>query len=86
MASWRSLLQKGKIEKGTEWIRRAWHEGSFSEGLEKKFIRSHKNLLSQLDHEIRLDNLLWRKDAVYAIRMLDRVSSDKKKLAIARIR
>lgn len=81
-----ALLTKGQTQKGEEWIRKAWHEGSFSEGLERKLLKQHKSLLSQADHEKRLDRLLWDRDATDAIRMFDKVSTEQKKLAIARIR
>ncbi len=81
-----ALLSKGQTDKGHEWIKKAWHEGNFSAGLEKKFLKQHKALLTLSDHETRLDNQLWNRQAVDAIRMLDRVSVAKKKLAIARIR
>ena len=80
------MLAKGQTQKGEEWIRKAWHEGSFSEGLERKLLKQHKSLLSQADHEKRLDRLLWDRDATDAIRMFDKVSTEQKKLAIARIR
>ncbi|WP_169568919.1 lytic transglycosylase domain-containing protein [Sneathiella limimaris] len=81
-----ALLAVGQAEEGKKWIRKAWHEGNFSKGLENKFLRQHKKLLSLEDHENRLDRLLWGRRAEDAIRMLDRVSSDQKKVAIARIR
>lgn len=81
-----ALHQTGQVEKGNDWIRKAWHRGNFGERLEDKFLKDHKQLLTDYDHELRLENLLWNRKAIDAIRMLDRVSNDQKKLAIARIR
>jgi len=81
-----ALLANGETTKGEEWIRTAWVEGSFSAGLEKKFLKSHKTLLTRDLHEARLNRLLWDRKPVDAIRMLDRVSKNKKRIAIARIR
>lgn len=81
-----ALMADGQLRKGEEWIRTAWIEGSFSERFEKKIIRQHKALLTQELHEKRMDRLLWDRKATDAIRMLDRVGKDVKKLAIARIR
>ncbi len=81
-----ALLADGQTAKGEEWIRTAWVEGSFSAGLEKKFLKQHKKLLSKDLHEARLDRLLWDRKAADAIRMLDRVGKDSEKVAVARIR
>jgi peptidoglycan lytic transglycosylase len=81
-----ALIANGNTKKGTEWIRKAWIEGNFSAGLEKKLLKRHKNLIDQELHEARLDRLLWNRKSAEAIRMLDRVGSNAKKLAIARIR
>ncbi len=81
-----ALLSVGQKDKGQDWIRQAWAEGNFSEGLEKQFLASHKDRLTKADHEARMDRLLWDHRADDAIRMLDRVGSTAKKLAVARIR
>ncbi len=81
-----ALLANGQMKKGEEWVKKAWSIGNFSEGLERKFLKSHKNLLTREDHEFRLDRLLWDRRSVDAIRMLDRVSTAEKRVAIARIR
>ncbi|OUR75685.1 hypothetical protein A9Q83_16935 [Alphaproteobacteria bacterium 46_93_T64] len=81
-----ALLENGETSKGQEWIKTAWAEGNFSKGLEKKFLKRHKKLLIREDHELRLDRLLWDRRTVDAIRLLERVSTEKKRLAIARIR
>ncbi|MCG8490438.1 MAG: lytic transglycosylase domain-containing protein [Sneathiellales bacterium] len=81
-----ALIANGEKAKGEEWIRTAWVEGSFSAGLEKKFLKSHKTRLTKDLHEARLNRLLWDRKPVDAIRMLDRVSKNKKRIAIARIR
>lgn len=81
-----ALLDKGDIILGEKWIKTAWKEGNFSERQEKKFLRAHKTRISQIDHEARLDRLLWDRKPVEAIRLLNRVSKMQEKLAVARIR
>ncbi|WP_415237426.1 transglycosylase SLT domain-containing protein [Sneathiella sp.] len=81
-----ALIADGQTEKGIEWIKTAWIEGSFSEKHEKQFLKDHKSILSTDLHEARLDRLLWDRKPVDAIRMLSLVSKNTKKLAVARIR
>ncbi|MEH6404682.1 MAG: lytic transglycosylase domain-containing protein [Sneathiella sp.] len=81
-----ALLANGDTAQGAQWIRTAWKEGNFSKKLEKKIKKNHKLILSETDHEGRLNRLLWDKRAEDAIRLLDYVSNTQKKLAVARIR
>ena len=81
-----ALLESGQTKKGEEWIRTGWIKGNISPGIEKIFLTDHKELLTQKDHEERLDRLLWDRQTYAAQRMLKRVSGDQRKLAVARLK
>ncbi len=81
-----ALIENGQTQKGEEWIRKAWVEGNFSRGIEKKILKAHNGLLSKAHHEERLDRLLWDRKTEPSKRMLRRVGADAEKLAVARIR
>ncbi len=67
-------------------IRRAWVEGDFSPGEERKFYDKYRRLLTTQDNIDRLDNLLWDYRRRSANRMLARVPDGYRKLAMARMR
>ena len=81
-----ALIASGQDLEGTSWIRRAWHIGNLTKGIEKDILKNYSGLLSESDHEERLDHLLWERQTTAAKRMLRFVGDGYEKLAIARIR
>ncbi|MBO6827624.1 MAG: transglycosylase SLT domain-containing protein, partial [Sneathiella sp.] len=81
-----ALIESGQTEKGEEWIRTGWIKGNISPGIEKIFLTDHKKLLTQKEHEERLNRLLWDRKTYAAERMLKRVGQDQRKLAVARLK
>ena len=81
-----ALFRIDQVEAANDLIRRAWVEGDFSASEEPKFYRKYRHLLTGQDHIDRLDNLLWDYRRSSAMRMLERVPDDYRKLARARMR
>ena len=75
----------GEIEKGTERLRKAWITGDFNRSQSKAFYKRFKSILTRLDHQKRLDRLLWDGRHRSAGRLWSLVSKDWQKLAQARI-
>ena len=80
-----ALLNQGKEDLATDYIRKSWHLDYYSkqdllttEEKYRKFIRSK-------DHQIRLDQLLWDNKRKQAKQMFRFVKSKYKNLAIARL-
>ena len=66
-------------------LRDAWRNGDFDEKQEAAFLGAHASVLTPEDEFIRIDRLLWEEKLESAERMLDRVTSDQRKLFRARI-
>jgi soluble lytic murein transglycosylase len=81
-----ALFRIDQDEPAKALIRRAWVEGDFSASEELKFYRKYRRVLTRQDHIDRLDNLLWDYRRSSAMRMLERVPEDYRKLALARMR
>jgi soluble lytic murein transglycosylase len=80
-----ALLALGLTEKGQGEIRKAWVEGKFSKAEEQKFLAQFGKFLTPKTHVERLDNLLWAGEHQQALRMMPRVESNYRALAIARM-
>lgn len=67
-------------------VRQAWYEMEFGEKSQREFLTRYGAYLRPLDHQERLDEMLWRGQADEVDRILPLVSEDWRKLAIARMR
>jgi soluble lytic murein transglycosylase len=81
-----ALFRINQDEQATALIRRAWVEGDFSNGEERKFYLKYRRLLTRQDNIDRLDNLLWDDRRRSAERMLERIPAGYRRLAEARLR
>lgn len=81
-----AYLEIGEQEIGEFWIKKAWTEHTLPPNVEKEIGRKYKKVLTQEDHERRLNRLLWYRANNAAVRMYDRVGGDAKTVAKARLR
>lgn len=79
-----ALIQTGEGVKGAAELRRAWLTFNMSQDEHDAFVQRNGQTIAPL-HEARMDMLLWRGNKTAALRMMDLVSDDWKKLAEARI-
>lgn len=80
-----ALIAVGRADEGYRQLHDAWIYGRFSRLDEVLFLRQYRKRFSEADHWKRLDNLLWNGRHGEARRMLRRVSSGHRALAIARM-
>jgi soluble lytic murein transglycosylase len=80
-----ALLRLGQSEKGQAALRQAWITGNFSAGDEATLLRKYESVLGPVEHEARLDRLLWERQSDPARRMLSRVGADARRIAEARL-
>ncbi len=81
-----ALLRAGKGgEKTAYLLRDAWRNGDFEPAQEQALLEEHGRLLSQEDHIMRVDRLLWEGKLSSAERSMGHVPSDKKRIFAARI-
>ncbi len=80
-----ALLAMGRIEQARAVARRAWTGGTLSPEDEARIIGSFGGVLTQADHDLRMERLLWANAANAAVRQLPFVSSGKRPLFEARI-
>lgn len=80
-----ALFAANEDEKAARQVKRAWTLGEFSAKEERAFLKRHQRHLNRDDHSVRLDNLLWDRQWRSAERMLSKVSSERQKLAKARL-
>ena len=81
-----ALIATGQRDEGFLHLRDAWVFGRFNRRDEVLFMRQYKKHFTVSDHWARLDNLLWNGRRHEARRMLRRVSSGHRALAVARIK
>ncbi len=81
-----ALLRKGEAAKAHALIRRTWIERNFDAAMEKTFYNRFRRLLTEQDHEKRMDRLLWDGRSIEARRLLRRIKSDYSHVAVARMR
>ncbi len=65
--------------------KQAWLNGTFTRAQERRFLRSFESHFDEVDHQSRLDRLLWDGHTNSARRMVRRVSTNQRRLAEARI-
>jgi len=80
-----ALLAMGRIEQARAVARRAWTGGTLSPEDEARIIGSFGGVLTQADHDLRMERLLWANSSNAALRQLTFVSSGKRPLFEARI-
>lgn len=80
-----ALMARGQRDKAAAVAREAWASETFPDVDERRFLARFGDLLTQRDHEKRLDALLWEGHTVSARRMLRRVGGDQRALAQARM-
>ncbi|MDE0810694.1 MAG: hypothetical protein OSB69_15445, partial [Alphaproteobacteria bacterium] len=84
---WIAALSRAGDRQGTEdAVRDTWRHARFSQSEQRRFRKKHSVLLSQADHWRRLDRFLWLGASGPARAMMPLVSSNRRKLAEARIR
>ncbi len=80
-----ALLAMGRTEQARAVARRAWTGGTLSPEDEARIIGAFAGALTQADHDLRMERLLWAGASNAAVRQLPFVSSDKRPLFEARI-
>lgn len=80
-----ALLAIGESAAGRAAVREAWIKGNFGKSQERHFFRRYRKLLTQADHQARLDRLMWKDRYWQARRMLWRVDAAHRALAEARL-
>ena len=81
-----ALIAAGKRNDGTDLLRKAWAQSSFSATDEKQILDTHGDLLRDSDHRARLEFLLARDDIAAAKRQSSRVDGQTQRIADVRIR
>jgi len=78
-------MAAGHEQEGIARIRDTWVKSDFTDFEEKTVLQRYQGLLTEADHQARLDRLLWDDQAGEARRMLPRVDADHRALAEARL-
>lgn len=78
-------LAEGRRSAAEQLVRQVWIESDFDRADENAVLRRYHTMLRRVDHEARLDRLLWDGQTAAARRMLPRVSSNYRALAEARL-
>jgi soluble lytic murein transglycosylase len=81
----RALLAAGDRERARAAVRNAWISSSFSPSREESFLREFGAMLTPSDHAERLERLLWEGWSAEATRMLPKVGSGVRAVALARM-
>ncbi|MEQ9048536.1 MAG: lytic transglycosylase domain-containing protein [Sneathiellaceae bacterium] len=80
-----ALIDAGRVDDGSLWIRRGWREGTFGAKEEARILQVHGSRLREGDHVARLDRLLWDHDGTAAKRTMAHVNAGYRALANARM-
>ena len=80
-----ALLNIGEIEKGRNFIKEGYINGSLTRKEQAQVIKKFKNLFNQEDHKKRINELLWDGKYRTASRLIKYVDKDFQKLYEARI-
>ncbi|MEZ5845340.1 MAG: lytic transglycosylase domain-containing protein [Geminicoccaceae bacterium] len=75
----------GRDDLARDLIRHLWSHQELDEGLEEIILERFASILRSGDHEARLDFLLWERRGSAARRMFRHVSTDRRRLAEARL-
>lgn len=80
-----ALIEKGMKDAAADVVRTAWVELDMQPADELLMLTRFFELIRPGDHQARLDRLLWAGQRTAATRMMERVDSDHRALAAARI-
>ncbi|MFC3229120.1 transglycosylase SLT domain-containing protein [Marinibaculum pumilum] len=80
-----ALIDAGRTNDGTLWVRRGWREGEFDAKDEQRILQVHGSRLREGDHVARLDRQLWDRDSAAATRTMRYVNPGYQALAKARM-
>ena len=80
-----ALIDAGRTNDGTLWVRRGWREGEFDAKEEQRILQVHGSRLREGDHVARLDRQLWDRDSGAATRTMRYVNPGYQALAKARM-
>ncbi|MCC7271718.1 MAG: lytic transglycosylase domain-containing protein [Alphaproteobacteria bacterium] len=81
-----ALQRAGRADDARAALRRAWVEGSFRPDEEREFLERFADALRPIDHQDRLERLVWENETVGAQRMLARVEPGPRRVAEMRLR
>lgn len=81
----RALVTVGDRERARAAVRDAWISSYFPASREESFLREFGSMLTPSDHAERLERLLWEGRSAEATRMLSKVDSGRRALALARM-
>ncbi len=81
-----AYLDAGRTEEGEELLKDTWRNYTLPQRVQSTVAQRYRSRLSRADHEARVDYLLWRGYRSTAWALRDYISSDFRKLTLARIR
>ena len=84
----RAYYKIGDIRNGDYWLKKAWNESKLTSYRQKELYLEFKSKLTQNDHYLRADHLLWQGKFHYKKinQLLDYLDRDKRSLIIARMK
>ena len=85
MALAQAMSATGRATEAEALVRQWWRDYSFDQSTQERFYATYGSLLTQADHEARLNTLLYGPHGPATRAMLDRVSPDYRALAEARM-
>lgn len=80
-----AALAMGDVEQGRAFVRQSWVADNFGQSEEQFFLQQFGHLLGPVEHQARLDRLLWDGREGEVRRMLRRVDAGHAALAEARL-
>jgi soluble lytic murein transglycosylase len=80
-----ALLASGETDRAREAARAAWHGGVMAQAVESRLLGAFAPMLTQQDHDVRMDSLLDNGDRTSALRVLPMTSVQRRPLYEARI-
>lgn len=81
-----ALIAAGREAEAVRLLRQSWVEDNYSSSEESYFLDNYGSILRSADHAARLERLLWDERIDEARRMLGRVGSRERELALARLK
>lgn len=81
----KALIDQGRTAQATDLVRKIWVSGNFGQVQERQFLANFEDFLRDEDDLARLDRLLWDHQSTAARLQAQRVDSDHRLLAQARI-
>lgn len=81
----KALVEAGRDEEGSEWIRRAWIENDFTSRRQQEILKTYGKYLTADAQQARLTRLLWEQRTTDAQTTAALVGAEARALADARI-